>query len=85
MNVYKKIAVFIVSLIVLILLFNFGLNFWVNKQLPKIISEKNKTAYNITYGDLQIDLLAKNIKASKINISPKRSCSSSTCKSKFSS
>lgn len=72
MNVYKKIALFILSLIVLVLLFNFGLNFWVNKQLPKIISEKNTTAYNISYDDLQIDLLSKNIKASKINISPKR-------------
>lgn len=71
MSTLKKIVVVLGSLLVLILLINFGLNFWLNKQLPKIIADSNRTPYAITYKNLEIDLLSKNIKASQITISPK--------------
>lgn len=81
MKTFKKIVLVIGSLIVLILLVNFGLNFWLNRQLPKIINEKNRTPYIITYKNLKIDLLSKNIKASELTISPKRK--SKDCLKKF--
>ena len=71
MKIFKKIVLVVGSLIVLILLLNFGLNFWLNRQLPKIINDKNKTPYHITYKNLKIDLLSKNITASDVTISPK--------------
>lgn len=72
MTTLKKALLIVCSLAILILLFNYGLIFWLNKQLPKIIDEKNPTSYAITYGDLHINLLSKNIKASQVTISPKR-------------
>ena len=48
MSTLKKIVVVLGSLLVLILLINFGLNFWLNKQLPKIIADSNRTPYAIT-------------------------------------
>jgi hypothetical protein len=72
MTTIKKIAIVVLSLLILTLILNFGLIFWLNKQLPMIIAKKNPTAYAITYSDLQIDLLSKNIKASRLRISPKK-------------
>jgi hypothetical protein len=72
MTIIKKIVLVLLSLLILILIFNYGLIFWLNKQLPTIIAEKNPKSYAITYSDLQINLLSKNIKASRLTISPKR-------------
>ena len=71
MGKVKKIAIVIATIILLILTLNFGLNYWVNKALPKIIADSNPTAYAFTYKDLDIDLLSKNIKASQLTVSPK--------------
>lgn len=71
MSVLKKIALIILSLLILLVIINVGLNFWLNKKLPIIISDKNPTSYTIAYSDLQIDLLSKKIKASKLTIAPK--------------
>ncbi|WP_188051301.1 hypothetical protein [Flavobacterium sp. GP15] len=71
MTTLKKIVLVIVSLITIIVLLNFGLNFWIDRQLPQIISENNPTPYAFTYSDLKVDLLSKNIKASHLTISPK--------------
>jgi hypothetical protein len=69
--IIKKIIIVILSLVAALILINFGLNYWLNKQLPKMITDKNSTSYTITYKDLKIDLLSKNIKASSIVIAPK--------------
>ncbi|WP_395078085.1 hypothetical protein [Flavobacterium sp.] len=71
MNLYKKILFWIVGFLALVLFINFGLNYWVNKHLPKIIFEENQTPYQITYKDLKISLWNSSIKASQINIVPK--------------
>lgn len=72
MTIIKKIVIVVFGLIILIITLNYGLIFWLKKQVPKIIAEKNPTSYAITYSDLQINLLSKNIKASRLTISPKR-------------
>ena len=71
MTNFKKIALVIATLLILIFSINFGLNYWLNKSLPKIISDSNPTSYSFKYADLKIDLLSKNIKASQLTISPK--------------
>ena len=71
MTTFKKIALVIVTLVILIFSINIGINYWLNKSLPKIISDSNPTSYAFRYADLKIDLLSKNIKASQLTISPK--------------
>ena len=71
MSLNKKIIIGILSLIALLFLINSGLNFWVKKQLPKIIQDNNKTPYQITYEDIKIDLWSADIYASNIVVNPK--------------
>lgn len=70
---YLKIAIVAISVLILAFLVNFGLNIWINTQLPKIISEKNETPYHITYDQLEVTLLSRTIKATGITVVPKSS------------
>lgn len=70
---YLKIIITVFSLLLLVLLLNWGLNIWVNTKLPELISEKNQTPYHITYSKLDVSLLSRNIKASGIVVVPKAS------------
>lgn len=71
MSLIQKITLWVVTLIGVVILFNLGLTFFVNRQLPRIIAEKNQTPYKITYKSLDIDLLSRSIKAEGIAIIPK--------------
>lgn len=56
MSIYKKIAIGVISLFLLLIFANIGLNYWIKKQLPIIIHEKNKTAYKINYEKIEVSL-----------------------------
>ena len=71
MHLYKKILIWIAGFFVLVLLATFGLNYWLNNHLPRIIFEENQTPYNITYKDLKISLWNTSMKASRVVIVPK--------------
>jgi hypothetical protein len=71
MSIYKKIAIAVISLFVFVILVNIGLNYWIKKQLPKIINEKNNTAYNIHYEKIEVSLISRNIYATTLLVSPK--------------
>lgn len=71
MSIYKKIAIGVISILILVILVNFGLNHWIKKQLPIIINEKNKTAYNINYEKIEVKLLSRNIYVTTLLVSPK--------------
>lgn len=71
MTLAKKIIIGIAALLALVVLANFGLNFWLTNQLPKIIKEKNESHYNIAYEKLTIDLLPANIYISNVTVLPK--------------
>lgn len=71
MSIYKKIAIAVVSLFVFVILINVGLNYWIKKQLPKLIHENNKTAYNINYEKIEVSLFSRNIYAQTLLVSPK--------------
>ncbi len=53
-------------LLLLFLIFNFGLNFWLKNNLPKYI--KNNSEYIITYQSLDIDVGTGNIRSTGITI-----------------
>lgn len=67
----KKIGLIAFGIVFFIILLSFGINWWVNAKLPRLISEENKTPYHIKYQELEIGLLAKTIQAKKITIIPK--------------
>ncbi|MDR7209820.1 hypothetical protein [Flavobacterium piscis] len=71
MTIYKKIAIGAISMLLLVIILNFGLNYWIKKQLPIIIHEKNKTPYNIKYEKIEVDLLSRNIYATTLLVHPK--------------
>lgn len=67
----KKIIIGSISFLALLLLVNFGLNFWLTNQLPKVITENNKTPYHISYDKLTVDLFPANIYITNIVVAPK--------------
>jgi hypothetical protein len=71
MSIYKKIAIGVISILVFVVLVNFGLNYWIKKQLPIIIHEKNKTAYHINYEKIEVSLWSRNIYAETLLVHPK--------------
>ena len=71
MSIYKKIVIAVISLILFVILINFGLNYWIKKQLPIIIHEKNNTVYNINYEKIEVSLWSRNIHASTLLVHPK--------------
>src|SRR6476620_604753 len=71
MKWYWKTAIALFALIMLILILNIGLNFWIKYTLPKVINRENDSAYAITYKDLSVSLLNSNILAKEIIIIPK--------------
>jgi len=71
MSIYKKIAIGVISIFLFLILINIGLNYWIKKQLPIIIHEKNNTAYNINYEKIEVSLWSRNIYANTLLVSPK--------------
>lgn len=80
MPLAKKITIGIISFLAFLLLVNLGLNFWIQKQLPKIILQNNTTPYHITYGKIKIDLFSATIYASNIVVTPKQKLKKSDTK-----
>ncbi len=80
MSLSKKITIGIISFLAFLLLVNFGLNFWIQKKLPKIIVENNKSPYNISYEKLKIDLFSSTIYASNVIVTPKEKLKKSDAK-----
>ncbi|SHG72098.1 hypothetical protein [Flavobacterium defluvii] len=71
MSIYKKIAVGVICLFLLVIFANIGLNYWIKKQLPIIIHEKNKTVYDINYEKIEVSLFSRNIYAETLLVNPK--------------
>jgi len=71
MSIYKKIAIGLISLFLILISVNFGLNYWIKKQLPIIIHQKNKTVYDINYEKIEVSLWSRNIYAQTLLVSPK--------------
>ncbi|HMI07620.1 MAG TPA: hypothetical protein VK528_08750 [Flavobacterium sp.] len=76
-----KAGIGILVFIIIALLLSVSVNFWIKYQLPKIIGEKNKSPYSITYKNLNYSLIDGYIKAEGIVILPKTAVEDSTLKS----
>ncbi|WP_343663617.1 hypothetical protein [Chryseobacterium mucoviscidosis] len=65
----KKLFLALGILLVIVLLANLGLNFWLKTRLPKYI--KNNTDYKVSYKSLDVDLLSGNILSTGITVNSK--------------
>lgn len=77
----RKVGIGILVLIALVLLLGIGVNIWIKSELPKMISEKNKSPYAISYKTLDYSLIDGYIKANDITIVPKAAVKEDTLKS----
>lgn len=62
----KKIAVVLLSLALLTLLLNLGLDYWINRQVPKIINGGKDSPYAITYSNLDVSIVGRTIIAKDV-------------------
>lgn len=69
----KRVTIVLAGVLLLILLLNVGLNWWIASRLPHIINRENDSPYQITYKDVDISLPARNLRASEIVVVPKSS------------
>lgn len=67
----KKIGIIIIGIIAVLTTISFGIDWWINAKLPRLISEKNETPYHIKYSKIEVSLLSKTIVASAITVIPK--------------
>lgn len=67
----RKVLIVLCVLAVLAVLLNFGLNIWIDRQLPKVINRENDSEYYITYKDIHISLWDSDIIARKVVVVPK--------------
>ncbi|RKS26754.1 hypothetical protein CLV94_1823 [Flavobacterium endophyticum] len=78
---WKKVVIGIGCLLILTLVLNIGLNYWIRKQLPVIINENNNSPYQITYKTLEVALWDGNAVAKDITVVPKSSLQKKDVKS----
>lgn len=72
MKWYYKVLIGSGALLLLLIALNFGVNLWIKYQLPKIIDRENRSAYEITFKELEVSLWNNNIVASQVRIEPKK-------------
>ncbi|MGC4129425.1 MAG: hypothetical protein QM564_07650 [Bergeyella sp.] len=65
----RSVLMFTGTLFLMILLANFGVNFWLKKKLPDYL--RQNTDYIINYKNLDVDLGTGNIFASGVSVNPK--------------
>lgn len=71
MSLLKKILIGIGIFLVLLIIANYSISYWISQKLPQIIQSDNDMPYNISYRDLDIDLLGGNLTVLNAALSPK--------------
>src|SRR5690606_31541334 len=71
MSLLKKILIATGVLILLLIIANYGISYWISQKLPSILQSEEKMPYNISYRDLDIDLLRGNLTVLDAALSPK--------------
>src|SRR5690606_18468616 len=76
MTFLRKALIAILCLLALVLILNYGLTYWVSKKLPTIINSEKDFPYNISYEELDIDILSGSFTVYNAAIAPKDSLAS---------
>jgi len=67
----KICGIVALSLVFLALLINFSINYIIKAQLPKIIEDKNDTAYNLLYDDMNFSIFSNSLSIDNVTLKPK--------------
>jgi len=73
MKILKRILIVIASLAVLLVILNFGAAWYITKKLPSIINEQKDFPYNLSYKDLDVNLLTGSFTMEAAALAPKGS------------
>lgn len=73
MSALKKTAITLVSLAVIIVILNYGVSYWISQKLPSIIQSEKDFPYNVSYEDLDLNLISGSFTLHNIYVSPKDS------------
>lgn len=71
----KITGIVILSLVLLAIIANIAINIIIKKQLPNIIKEKNDTAYNFEYEDMNFSVFNNSLSVEKVKVTPKKNVS----------
>jgi hypothetical protein len=71
MKLFKKIGITLLSLVVVLVLLNFGAAYYISKKLPAIIKEQKNFPYNLNYKDLDVNLLTGSFTMHNAYLAPK--------------
>lgn len=71
MKALKKIGIILLSLIVLLVLLNYGAAYYISKKLPAIIKSQKNFPYNLSYKDLDVNLLTGSFSMHNAYLAPK--------------
>ena len=66
---FRFISIFLAVAVLIILILNFGVNFWLQQKLPSYI--KDNSDYKVNYESLSVDVFSGDILASKISVENK--------------
>ena len=77
----RKTGIGVLVFVAIVLLISIGINLWIQYSLPKMLREKNKSAYAISYDQLDYSLIDGYIKAGGIKIVPKTAVAENAIKS----
>lgn len=69
----KKACIAMLIIIGILFILSYYITYFLNNRLPKIISEKNDTAYNLGYEDLSFSLFNSSLSLKNVEVSPKDS------------
>ena len=71
MSLLKKVLIGIGILIILVIAANFAVSYWITQKLPGIIQSDENFPYDISYKDLDIDLLSGSFTIYNASLAPK--------------
>lgn len=67
----KKLLYWMGGIFLFFIILNFALNFWIKAKVPAIIEEKNDTAYNLAFENLNFSLLNSSLSLKGVSVTPK--------------
>jgi hypothetical protein len=73
MKILKRVLIVFAVLGVLLIVVNFGLTRYISKKLPDILKEQKDFPYNVSYKDLDVNLLAGSVSVERAYLAPKDS------------
>lgn len=83
MHFFRKFAIVLLSLVLLAVILDFGISWWIEKKLPEVINNEKDFPYNIGYKSLDLSLLKGSFTLHSVHLAPKGTTDASLKKGVF--